>query len=320
MKIAILGFGTVGKGVAEIILKKSTELTSKIVIKKILIRENRIKYYQDLIRNSSIYNKLNQNIITSNISEIINDNEISIVVECIGGVNPSFEYVKLLLEAGKNIVTSNKVLLAEKYNELINNKKYKNRIKYESSVGGGIHIFHSIKNIKKVDKIISFKGIINGTTNYILSKMTENNNLNFNDALKEAQELGFAESEPSNDIDGYDSCYKTVLLYNEIFENKINIKNVELKGIKNITKEDIIKAKEKNKFIKLISYGDENEIYVKPVEIEKNNYLSHINDNFNCIIINSENLGISAYIGQGAGKLATAHAIVLDIIEFCINN
>ena len=189
MKIAILGFGTVGRGVAEILLKESTELTSKIEIKKILIREGRLDYYNNLLKELALSNLLSQDIFTTNISDIINDKEISLIVECIGGVNPAFIYVQKCLENGKNVVTSNKMLLAEKYNELINNKKYKNRIKYESSVGGGIHIFHSIDNIKKVDKIKSFTGIINGTTNYILSNMTEDDNLEFEEVLKRAQEL-----------------------------------------------------------------------------------------------------------------------------------
>ena len=319
MKIAILGFGTVGKGIAEILLKKTTEFTANLSIKKILVKESRLDFYQKLIKETSPFESLSSNILTSNISEIINDKEITVVVECMGGVNPAFEYVLKSLEAGKKVVTSNKNLLAEKYNELINNEKYKNKIKYEACVGGGIHIFHSINNIKKVDKIKSFSGIINGTTNYILSTMTENNNLDFDDVLKEAQKLGFAEADPASDIDGHDACYKAVLLYNEIFENKIGVDKVELKGIRNITKNDILKAKEKDKIIKLIAYGDKDKIYVKPVEIEKSNYLANINRNLNCIVIDSENLGVSAYVGQGAGKLATAHSVVLDIVDFFID-
>ena len=267
MKIAILGFGTVGRGVAEILLKESTELTSKIEIKKILIREGRQEYYSKLLEELSLSDLLNKNILTTNISDIINDKEISLVVECMGGVNPAFLYVQKCLEIGKNVVTSNKMLLAEKYDELINNEKYKNKIKYESSVGGGIHIFHSIDNIKKVDKIKSFTGIINGTTNYILSNMTENNDLEFEEVLKEAQELGYAEADSTSDIDGHDACYKAVLLYNEIFDKKINAKNVEIEGIRNITKNDILKAKEDNKVIKLIAYGDEQKVFVKPITI-----------------------------------------------------
>ena len=316
MKIAILGFGTVGRGVAEILLKNSTESTSKIIIKSILIKEDRLDFYQNLLKETVPLQTLNPNVYKTNIDDIINDDEISLVVECMGGVSPAFEYVVKLLDAGKKIVTSNKMLLAEKYDELIINEKYKNKIKYESSVGGGIHIFHSINNIKKVDKIKSFQGIINGTTNYILSNMTENNNLDFNDVLKEAQKLGFAEADPSSDIDGYDSEYKAILLYNEIFDNKIDKKNIELKGIRDITKDDILRAKKNKKVIKLIAYGDEEKVYVKPVEIDENNYLAHINSNLNCILINSEHLGVSAYTGQGAGKLSTAHAVVLDIIDF----
>ena len=320
MKIAILGFGTVGRGVAEILLKKSTESTSKISIQKILIKESRLDFYQNLLKETECFKSLNPNILTSNISDIINDKEVSLVVECLGGVNPAFEYVTKSLESGKKVVTSNKMLLAEKYNELINSKKYVGRIKYEASVGGGIHIFHSINDIKKLDKIKSFTGIINGTTNYILSNMTENNNLDFDEVLKEAQKLGFAEADPTSDIDGFDACYKAVLLYNEIFENKIDVKKVEVKGIRNIKKEDILKAKEKNKTIKLIAYGDKEKVYVKPVEVENENYLAHVNKNLNCILIDSENLGVSAYIGQGAGKLATAHAVVLDVIDFLKDN
>lgn len=319
MKIAILGFGTVGRGVAEILLKKSTESASKIIIKSILVKENRLNFYQNLIKETEALKELNPNILKTDISEIVNDKEISLVVECMGGVNPAFEYVIKSLEAGKNIVTSNKMLLAEKYDELIN-EKYKNKIKYEASVGGGIHIFHSINDIKKVDKIKSFEGIVNGTTNYILSNMTENNNLDFNDVLKEAQKLGFAEADPSSDIDGYDSKYKAILLYNEIFNKQLDKEKIELKGIRNITKEDILKAKENKKIIKLIAYGDEEKISVKPVEVDETKYLAHINSNLNCILINSENLGVSAYVGQGAGKLATAHAVVLDINDFLDKN
>ena len=316
MKIAILGFGTVGRGVAEILLKNSTESTSKIIIKSILIKEDRLDFYQNLLKETVPLQTLNPNVYKTNIDDIINDDEISLVVECMGGVNPAFEYVVKLLDAGKKIVTSNKMLLAEKYDELIINEKYKNKIKYESSVGGGIHIFHSINNIKKVDKIKSFQGIINGTTNYILSNMTENNELDFDEVLEEAQKLGYAEADPSSDIDGYDSEYKAILLYNEIFDNKIDKKNIELKGIRDITKDDILRAKKNKKVIKLIAYGDEEKVYVKPVEIDENNYLAHINSNLNCILINSEHLGVSAYTGQGAGKLSTAHAVVLDIIDF----
>ena len=320
MKIAILGFGTVGRGVAEILLKKSTDSASKIIIKSVLIKENRLNFYQNLIKETESLKELNPNILKTDINEIVNDKEISLVVECMGGVNPAFEYVIKSLEAGKNIVTSNKMLLAEKYDELIKNEKYKNKIKYEASVGGGIHIFHSINDIKKVDKIKSFEGIVNGTTNYILSNMTENNNLDFNDVLKEAQKLGFAEADPSSDIDGHDSKYKAILLYNEIFNKKLDKEKIELKGIRNITKEDILKAKENKKIIKLIAYGNEDKISVKPVEVDENNYLAHINSNLNCILINSENLGVSAYVGQGAGKLATAHAVVLDINDFLDKN
>ena len=319
MEIALLGFGTVGRGVAEILLKKPKE-TSKISIKKILVKENRLDFYKNLLKENELFKSLNENVLTSDISEIINDKEIAVVVECIGGVNPPFEYVKSSLDAGKKVVTSNKMLLAEKYNELINSNKYLNKIKYESSVGGGIHIFHAIHNIQKVDKIISFTGIINGTTNYILSNMTENSNLDFNEVLKDAQKLGFAEADPTSDIEGYDARYKAVLLYNEIFKNKIDIQKVELKGITQIKKEDILKAKENNKTIKLIAYGEEEKVYVKPVEIDNDNYLAHVNKNLNCILINSENLGVSAYIGQGAGKLATAHAVVLDIVDFFNEN
>ena len=125
-----------------------------------------------------------------------------------------------------------------------------------------------------------------------------------------------AEADSTSDIDGHDACYKAVLLYNEIFDKKINAKNVEIEGIRNITKNDILKAKEDNKVIKLIAYGDEQKAFVKPIAIEKNNYLALINRNLNCILINSENLGNSAYIGEGAGKLSTAHGVVLDIIDF----
>lgn len=316
MKIAILGFGTVGQGVAEILSKSQTSFTSQISISKILVKPDRASFYSDFIKNNQTLfsNKPTPSIVTK-ITDISDDSSISLVVECMGGISPSFEYVTECLKKSKKVVTSNKMLLASKYEEL---KNYFHLLKYEATVGGGIHIFHSINDIKKVDKIKSFKGIINGTTNYILSNMTENTNLDFETVLKESQKLGFAEADPSSDIDGIDAGYKAVLLFNEIFGYKkiIKIENVEIKGIRDIKKEDIINADKEGKVIKLIAYGDESKIYVKPICVDKSDYLAHIGKNLNCILVESENLGVSAYVGQGAGKLATAHAVVLDVVDF----
>ena len=318
MNIAILGFGTVGKGVAEIVSKKEGK-TKEINIKKILVREGKLSYFDGMSKESLF---LDENVkFITNIDDIVNDKSIDLVVECMGGVSPAFEYVEKCLKNGKKIVTSNKMLLAMKYNEIV--VKFKNQIKYEATVGGGIHIFHSINDVKKVDSIKSFKGIVNGTTNFILSKMTDmvlnDNNCSeniFSDVLKEAQNLGFAEADPTNDVEGYDAMYKAVLLHNEIFGDVVTFDKSKAEGISHITKDDIINANSENKVIKLIAYGDSKNTYVKPMRIDKNDYLAHVNSNLNCILLESENLGVSAYVGQGAGKLPTAHAVVVDIVDF----
>lgn len=308
LNIAILGFGTVGKGVYEIIKKQDTDKTKKINIVKILVRDKNKEGYED-------------NIYTDDISAITDDTSIDLVVECMGGVDPAYDYVISCLEKGKLVVTSNKMLLATKYDELV--KKYKDQIKYEATVCGGIHIFHAIEEIKNVDRIISFRGIVNGTTNYILSEMTkkvihENNTSDdlFDIVLKEAQDLGFAEKDPTNDIDGYDAMYKGILLYNEIYDKKIKVSDAIVSGIRDISCRDIIEADREGKVIKLILEGDEKGIKVAASSVSKDDYLSKIDSNLNCISIVSDNLGISSYIAAGAGKFPTAHAVVLDICDY----
>lgn len=303
MEIGLLGCGIVGSGVKEII----DNSMSKLTLAKILIKDGKDK------TDSRMTNDIND-LLTS---------DIKIIVECIGGVDIPLEYIKKALNAKKHIVTSNKKVMATHYEELIELANKNNVvIAFEASVGGGISWFENIRHIKRIDKISSFKGIFNGTTNYILDKMF-NEKKEFTEVLKEAQHLGYAEADPADDIDGYDVRYKCCLTANTIWDTSIDLNKIYFFGIRNIKKDDIEYAIKNNKTIKLIGSGRKNndgvEILVIPTFIDNNENLAHIHDNLNCGNIESEYLGASSYIGQGAGKLATAHAVVQDIFSIYEN-
>ena len=304
--IAILGFGTVGSGVYEIIKNSNLETLEEVGVKKIFVREEKIdalkKQYKDVE-------------FTSDIDDIVNDEDIDIVVECLGGVDKAYECAKKTLIQGKEFITSNKALISFKFNELkdLSNKTY-SMLCYEASVGGGTHIFHSIFDIKKVDNIISFVAIINGTSNYILSKMTQDGK-EFDEVLKEAQALRYAEKDPSDDIDGVDAKYKSLILNNYIFDKSYDLDQIINFGIRYIKKKDIMFASLINKTIKLISVGDRDNLFVIPMFIDNSDYFAHVDGNSNALEINSDNLGKSTYMAEGAGKLPTAHSVVLDIVD-----
>ena len=304
--IAILGFGTVGKGVYDIIKNNQNFFLDNIDIHSIFVREDKLedlkKQYTDVI-------------FTSDINDIFDDDCIDIVVECLGGNDLSFKSFLLSAKNGKDFVTSNKFLLATKFDDMINiaSQNFIN-LNIEATVGGGVHIFHSIRDIKKVDSISGFIGIINGTTNYILSKMFIDNS-DYEETLETAKKMGLAESDPSSDIDGLDAKYKTVILLNYIFDISVNINSIINMGIRYITKKDIEFAKQNDKTIKLIACGDIDNAFVIPMFIDKNDNFYSVNLNNNAIDIFSNNLSSSTYMGQGAGSLPTAHSIVLDIID-----
>ena len=309
--IAILGFGTVGKGVYDIIKNSSNAFLDNIDIEFIYVREEKI---------NELSKKYDDVTFTSNINDIFEDECIDIVVECLGGNDLSFDAFLMAVKNGKDFVTSNKFLLATKFDEMIKMaKETLINLNIEATVGGGVHIFHSINDITKVDNISGFIGIINGTVNYILSKMFIENR-DFEETLDNAKKLGLAESDPSSDIDGLDAKYKTVILMNYIFDISIEIDSIINMGIRYIEKKDIDFAKKNDKTIKLISCGDIDNAFVMPMFIDKNDNFYSVNLNNNAIDIFSDNLESSIFFGKGAGSLPTAHSIVLDIVDITSGN
>lgn len=309
-KIAILGFGIVGQGVYEIIKNNETDYVDNIDVKYVFDRPEMVEAKQ------KIYDDV---IFTSDIDEIVNDEEVDIVVECMGGVDFSFECFKKAAFGGKDFVTSNKALLAEKYDDMmkIAEDNFIN-LQYEAAVGGGVSVFHSIHHIQKVDIITGFMGIINGTTNYILTKMLSDGS-SMDEVIVEAKKLGLAEADPSSDIDGVDAKYKTLLVMNYIYNQSFNLDEIINFGIRCIQVEDMKFATDNNKTIKLIACGDSNNAFVIPMFIDNTDALATVPSNYNAIEIFSNNLSNTTLVGQGASRYPTAHSVVIDIVDI-VNN
>ena len=311
MNIALLGYGTVGSGTFELIMKNKEMIKEKynidINIKSILVRNK--KKYENL---------KHYNLFTTD-SNVIFKNDIDVVISLIGGLNPSYEYVKKALKNKKHVITANKDLIAEHFIEL-NNLAYENNVSlnYEASVGGGIPILKPLNSMLVGNNVDSLYSIINGTTNFILSQMYENN-LSYGEALKIAQDLGFAESNPSSDVEGLDASRKLAILTMLTFNKFISWKDIKTTGITNIDALDIKYAKQLDKKIKLfaISKKSKNGIYlgVRPVYIEKSNQLSKIDNEYNGIHIKSALTGDILIYGKGAGKFPTASSIFSDLIS-----
>lgn len=308
INVAVLGFGTVGSGVVEIINGK--DFTGKtgqdITVKKVLdIRSFEGTPYGHLV--------------TSDFESIINDDEISIVVEAMGGTNPAYDFTKRSLLAGKSVVTSNKELVATHGTELLQIAKDKNVCyMFEASVGGGIPIIRPLTNCLAANDINSIMGILNGTTNYILTKMI-NEGESFENALKDAQNKGYAESNPSADVDGIDACRKIAILASLAFGKFVDSNNISTEGITKITLEDVEYASKINHRIKLIGQckkvGEKVFAKVSPLMLPDENPLSDVVDVFNGILVDGSATGEVMFYGKGAGKLPTASAVVADVID-----
>ncbi len=311
-KIAILGFGIVGSGVHDLLAKNGNYLADKVG------HEIEIKRVLDLRDFSNHPCTAN---FTDNIDDILTDDEIELVVETMGGVEPAYSYVKSALLAGKSVVTSNKQLVAEHGTELISIAK-NNKIcfLFEASVGGGTPVISPLHRSLVANKVNSIYGIVNGTTNYILCRMEEEG-LSYEEALAEAQARGFAEADPSADIDGADALRKICILASIAFGKYLSPDKVPTCGIRGITGNDISSAINRNMSIKLVAYArqDVNKLYcgVAPLLVPKSNILSSINGVYNGVVANCDMLGDVLFYGQGAGGIATASAIVSDIME-CI--
>ena len=307
MKIGLLGHGVVGSGVRQIIDNANTNSLKQLEIKRILVKDE-----------SEIVDER----MTLNYEDILNDEEIDIVVECMGGLEPAHTFIIDAMKKGKHIVTSNKKMFATYYTEIMQLAKEKNLfVQYEATCGGGIAWIDALHRTKRIDDILSLQGIFNGTTNYILTKMQESD-VAFADVLKDAQNLGYAEQDPTDDIDGYDARYKVALSAYTAFDTYFPFEDIICYGIRNLSQEDIAYANTIGGTIKLLGTAKRNEksieAYVMPTIVSNNHILAHVSKNFNAINSESNTLGDAMYYGQGAGSLPTAHAVVQDIIRILL--
>lgn len=300
MKIALLGFGTVGYGTYEL-LEKISEVEVKTVLD--------IKTHPEISAQS-----------TTDIKDILSDKEIDAVVELIGGEHPAFDFIEASLKAGKNVITANKLVICKYYDYLSDLAKENGVVlRYTAAVGGGIPWLVNLERLKRNDNVLDITGIFNGTTNYILDSM-HHSGTDFDVALKEAQKLGFAEADPSSDIDGLDTLRKIVISANIAFG--VSIKNTEfdVMGIGNITKKDIENAEKEGYVCRLLARAMKNDdcgisVFVEPVFVAKNNPFANVTSSFNRISVVSEVVGVTAFYGYGAGRYPTANTVVNDCID-----
>ena len=311
---AVLGYGTVGGGVVEVLQ------TNSDVIARRVGDEINVKYILDL---RDFPGDKTEKLVIHDYDTIVNDPEVKIICETMGGVEPAFTFSKKALAAGKSVCTSNKELVAAHGPELIALAKENNcNYLFEASVGGGIPIIRPIVNALTSEKIDGIYGILNGTTNYILTKM-EKEGARFEDVLKEAQDKGYAEKNPEADVEGYDAVRKLAILSSLVYGKNVDYNDIYTEGITKITPEDFAYAKALNKTIKLIAMGRETKdgryAMVSPRMISSDNPLYCAQDVFNAILLHSDMLGDSMYYGRGAGKLPTASAVCGDVIEMAKN-
>lgn len=303
--IGLLGLGTVGGGVVKVLSK-----FGNIEIKKIAVK--------NLSKTRNIKN-LNPEILTDKPETVINDPEIKIIIEVIGGINPALELLTQAIQNGKHIVTANKELIAKHGKVLFElAKKHNVVILYEAAIAGGIPIVMPIVQSLAGNKISKIAGILNGTTNYILTKMEEKGS-SFEHVLKEAQELGYAEADPTGDVQGYDAAYKIAILSSIAFNKRININDIFKSGIENISPEDIKNAKYFGYKIKLIALaqdcGNALDVRVHPMLVPKKHPLASINDVLNAIVVEGDAVGRVMFSGPGAGELPTASSIAGDVLS-----
>ena len=308
--VGVMGHGTVGSGVVEVLQKNADSIAKRAGV------EIRIKKILDLRDFPGLsYHHL----FTRDVEDILGDPEIKIVVEVMGGINPAYAFTKRALESGKHVVTSNKELVAMHGAELQRIARDHNAVYlFEASVGGGIPIIRPLKQCLAGNEIYEVTGILNGTTNYILSEM-KNKGKSFEDALADAQAMGYAERDPSADIEGYDAQRKIAILSSIAFQQHVRYTDIQTEGITDITKEDMIYARELDYVIKLIARASKSEAgicaKVGPVLLPAGHPLADVEDVFNGILVKGDAIGDVMFYGRGAGKLPTASAVVGDIIE-----
>ena len=305
IKLGLIGLGTVGGGVFKVLKNFPDVEITKIAVKNI-----------DKPRN---IDGLDRAMLTTDPYEIVESPEITVVAELIGGVHPAYELIKKAIENGKHVVTANKELLAKHGEELFNYAEQHNVvILYEAAIAGGIPLIMPIKTILAGNKITKIEAILNGTTNYILTNMDENQ-ASYESVLKEAQELGFAEADPTGDVEGFDSAYKLTTLATITFNKRVKLENVYREGITKVKSEDIKYANELGYKIKLVAYAhiDENDnadVRVHPMFVSKEETLAHIDYVKNAVTLTGSPVGKITLSGAGAGEMPTASSVVGDIL------
>ena len=310
IQVAVLGYGTVGSGVVEVIE------TNKKAINKRAGAELNIKYILDL---REFPGDPYESKVVHDYNIILNDPEVAIICETMGGIKPAYDFSKQALLAGKSVCTSNKELVASHGPELINIAR-ENHCNYlfEASVGGGIPIIRPLNYSLTAEKIDSITGILNGTTNYILTKM-DKEEADFEDVLREAQEKGYAEKNPEADVEGYDACRKIAILSSLMCGKNVKYEEIYTEGITKISAADFKYAKQMNKSVKLLAMSRDTEkgffAMVAPFLISKEHPLYSVSDVFNAVYVHGNMLGDSMYYGRGAGKLPTASAVVSDVVD-----
>lgn len=317
INIGIIGFGTVGSGTVKLLIENENSIArkvgSKLAIKKIADL--------DITRSRPV--SVNPQLLTTNADEVIEDPEIDIVVELIGGIKPAGDYIRRALRSGKHVVTANKELIAKEGASLFPlAAQLKRDLMFEASVGGGIPIIRPLKTCLAGNEILEVKGIVNGTTNYILTRMKDES-ISFEEALRQAQQRGYAESDPSSDIEGHDAAYKIAILASIAFTSRADVNQVYREGITAITADDLRYADELGFAVKLLAIakkvGDGMSVRVHPAFVPKSHPLAHVNGVYNAIFVRGSSVGEVMFYGRGAGSDAAGSAVVGDIIDIARN-
>lgn len=310
MKVAVMGYGTIGSGVVEVLSINKERITERAG------EPVEVKYVLDL---RDFPGDPMEEKIVHDYKVIAEDPEVGIVVETMGGVEPAYTFVKAMLEAGKQVTTSNKALVAAKGAELIRIAREHNvNFQFEASVGGGIPIIRPLNCCLTADEIEEITGILNGTTNYMLSKMADEG-AEFDDVLKDAQDKGYAEKDPTADIEGHDPCRKIAILTSLVCGKQVDFEDIHCEGITKISAVDFKYAKAMGRSIKLLAsskrQGDSYAAMVAPFLLPASHPLGNVNDVFNGVFVHGNVLGDAMFYGSGAGKLPTASAVVADIVD-----
>lgn len=315
--VGLIGLGTVGTGVARILLENAAYLAQRAGRPVILKKASDL----DIVRDRGL--DFPAGVLTTRTEDILEDPSIQVVVEVIGGVQPAKRFIEGALTRGKHVVTSNKEVMAKHGRAFIElARQHGVNVYYEASAGGGIPIIHALKNCLAANRIEKIFGILNGTTNFILSKMHQDG-ADFAAVLAEAQRLGYAEANPANDVDGIDAGYKLAILASIAFNSHFNYEEIHTEGIRNIAAADIAVAKQLGYVIKLVAIGLEHgskgvELRVHPVMIEEHHPLAHVNGPFNAVFVKGNYVDETMFYGRGAGQMPTASAVVGDILDLAM--